>query len=153
MQILSWLKRCFTVMLLPTVAAVWATTVTADASAAHNATASVGRCGELHASVPYSRHGNRYRWGVYVIGSQACHPARLTLNAVMHLRAAQHVGTDNANSYFTFHGWRCDFGQMGAQACWTPSTRPYRVQALALACDKGVSSSGCPARIPRDYLG
>jgi len=114
------------------------------------AAAQVGRCGVVHASVPYSRHGNRYRWGVYVTGAKSCRQARSTLSAVMHLRAAQHVGLDNASSYFLYHGWRCDFGQMGAEACWSPAKRPYRARALALSCSKRLGSGGCPADVPRD---
>jgi len=69
----------------------------------------------------------------------------------MHLRASAHVGKDNADSYFSYHGWRCAFGQMGNQPCWLPATHPYRAAATALNCDDH-PDGGCPARIPHDYL-
>jgi hypothetical protein len=68
----------------------------------------------------------------------------------MHLRGSAHVGSDNANSYFSYQGWRCDFGQMGEQACWTPASRPYRAQAFAINCDN--PDGGCPAQVPRKYF-
>lgn len=149
LQVRNRLARPLTIMLV-LAAVICAIPLTAHASAGH--TSRVARCGSVRASVPYSRHGHRYRWGVYVDGSASCRRAELTLDAVMHLHAAQHIGSDNADSYFTYRGWRCDFGQMGFQSCWTPSRRPYRAEALALACDKRLSTSGCPASVPRDYL-
>lgn len=153
-RIRSTLGRSLTVVLVAiAAAAVWVIPVTAHASPSHAASTPVSRCGFLRASVPYSHHGSRYRWGVYVTGSASCQSAQRTLNAVMHLRAKAHNGSDNANSYFTYREWRCDFGQMGAQNCWTPSRRPYRAQALAVTCDKHLSSGGCPATVSRDYFG
>jgi hypothetical protein len=73
------------------------------------------------------------------------------LSAVMHLRTAAHVGSDNANSYFSYRGWRCSFGQMGDQPCWLPVTRPYRAAAIALNC-ADQPDGGCPGRIPHNYL-
>jgi hypothetical protein len=69
----------------------------------------------------------------------------------MHLRASAHVGTDNADSYFSYRGWMCAFGQMGDQPCWLPATHPYRASAIALNCDDR-PDGGCPARIPHAYL-
>jgi hypothetical protein len=107
------------------------------------------QCGFVHASVPYSRHGNHDRWRVYVRGSASCASAKGVLNAVMHLRATAHNGTTNVNSYFTYKGWTCDFGQMGSQSCWRPKHRPYRASAVALDC---ASTGGCPARLPGSYF-
>jgi hypothetical protein len=107
-------------------------------------------CGFVHASVPYSRHGHHDRWRVYVRGNASCASARGVLNAVMHLRATAHNGTSNADSYFTYRGWTCDFGQMGSQSCWRPKRRPYRASALALDC--ATAGGGCPARLPGSYL-
>lgn len=145
--------RLTTALVVLVAAAVWLIPVTADASAGHAASATVSRCGFLRASVPYSRHGNRHRWGVYVIGSASCRSAERTLNAVMHLGATAHNGSSSADSYFTFRRWRCDFGQMGSQNCWTPSRRPYRAQALALTCDKRLNAGGCPAAVSRESFG
>ncbi len=72
------------------------------------------QCGFVHASVPYSHHGHHDRCRVYVRGTASCAAARDALNAVLHLNAVAHYGTDNANSYFTYRRWTCDFGQMGS---------------------------------------
>jgi hypothetical protein len=114
------------------------------------ARSSVKQCGFVHASVPYSHRGHHDRWRVYVKGAASCAAARSALNAVLHLDAKQHVGSDNANSYFTFRSWRCDFGQMGFQDCWRPAHRPYIAGALAIDC--AIASGGCPAEIPASYL-
>ena len=83
------------------------------AAPAFGATAGAARqCGFVRASVPYSHHGHHDRWRIYVKGATSCASARDALNAVLHLNATPHYGTDNANSYFTFRGWTCDFGQM-----------------------------------------
>jgi len=148
---LGW--RLTIVLVAIAAAAVWVTPVTANARAGRAASSPVSRCGFLRASVPYSHHGSRYRWGVYVTGSASCRSAERTLNAVMHLGAKAHNGSSSANSYFTYRAWRCDFGQMGSQNCWTPSRRPYRAQALALTCDKRLNSGGCPATVSRDSFG
>jgi hypothetical protein len=108
------------------------------------------QCGFVHASVPYSHRGHHDRWRVYAQGNASCAAARGVLSAVLHLNAAAHYGSDNANSYFTYRGWTCDFGQMGFQSCWRPRHRPYQAGALALDCV--TASGGCPARIPNDYL-
>jgi hypothetical protein len=153
-QTRSRMGLCLTMALVAIAAtAVWVIPVTAEASAGHAASAPVHRCGFLRASVPYSHHGNRHRWGVYVTGSASCRSAQRTLNAVMHLGATAHNGSSSADSYFTYRDWRCDFGQMGAQNCWTPSRRPYRAQALALTCDKRLNSGGCPATVSRESFG
>jgi hypothetical protein len=114
------------------------------------ASTAVRPCGFIHASVPYSHTGRRYRWRTYVRGSASCQSATAVLNAVTHLHARAHVGSDDANSYFSFQGWRCSFGLMGGQPCWQPAHRPYRSAALALNCS--IASSGCPADVPADYL-
>ena len=108
------------------------------------------QCGFVHASVPYSHHGHHDRWRIYVRGHASCATARGVLNAVLHLQATAHNGSDNANSYFSYQGWTCDFGQMGFQSCWRPRHRPFRAGALALDC--ATASGGCPARIPSDRL-
>lgn len=118
---------------------------------AQTATSRVNRCGFIHASIPYSRQGNQDRWGVYTAGRTSCAGSKTVLSAVMHLRAATHVGSDTADSYFSYHSWRCSFGQMGAQPCWLPATRPYRAAAIALNCADH-SDGGCPAQIPHSYL-
>lgn len=69
----------------------------------------------------------------------------------MHLRGRTHAGSDNANSYFSYQRWRCDFGQMGSQACWRPAHAPYGAQAIALNCDDH-PDGGCPVTIPRNYF-
>jgi hypothetical protein len=107
------------------------------------------RCAFVRASVPYSHHGHHDRWGIYRKGATSCAAAKRALNAVMHLDAAVHNGTNNANSYFTYRGWTCDFGQMGAQSCWRPRHRPYTASALALDC---TTPYGCPIRIPSANL-
>lgn len=137
--------------LLATCAVVVAAQTRAAESTERVATAQITRCGYIHASVPYSRKGSRYEWGVYTVGKSTCGRARTVLSAVMHLRGTAHNGSDNADSYLSYQGWRCDFGQMGSQACWTPARRPYQAQALALNCDDH-PDGGCPVTIPRDYL-
>ncbi len=117
--------------------------------AAPAALASHGRvCGFIKASVPYARHGNADRWRVYVSGATTCDAAEEALRTVMHLRAAQHVGRSEADSYFTFRRWRCPFGDMGFQACESPGRLPYRARALAVEC----SIDACPATRPPSYF-
>jgi hypothetical protein len=127
--------------------AIFGTFATSSAGAAG---ASVRQCGFVRASVPYSHHGHHDRWRTYVRGAASCTSARSALDAVLHLRATPHYGTDNANSYFTFRSWTCDFGQMGGQSCWRPRHRPYTAGALALDC--ATAGVGCPARIPRNWV-
>jgi hypothetical protein len=105
-------------------------------------------CGFIRASVPYTPHGRHDGWRVYKTGKTSCATANRALYAVMHLNASMHVGSSNATSYFTYHGWRCDLGQMGGQWCGMPSHRPYRAQALALDC----ATARCPARVPSSYF-
>lgn len=112
------------------------------ASASHR----VSDCGFVRASVPYTRHGKQHRWRVYKTGSAPCPQAVRVLNTVMHLGGSQHVGTSQNTSYITYGAWRCDFGQMGEEFCWTPAYRPYRARALALDC----TVTGCPAVLPPD---
>jgi hypothetical protein len=121
--------------------------VTGEAGATTNP---IRTCGFIRASVPYSHAGHHYRWRVYVRGAASCASVSTALNAVTHLRAKAHVGNDTADSYFTFGRWRCDFGQMGAQACWQPARKPYRSQGLALNCS--TADGGCPVHIADDYL-
>jgi hypothetical protein len=109
------------------------------------------RCGLLHASTPYSRHGHREPWRVYIAGATTCKKAERTLNAVLHLEAKAHNGTDEADSFFTYKGWTCPFGNMGSQLCDLPAHAPFRAVALALNCD--VPVGGCPKRPPAALLG
>jgi hypothetical protein len=129
----------------------WGVAMSAQASMPRS-NSRVERCGYLRASVPYSHNGNRDRWGVYALGAATCRRAGLILSGVMHLRGSTHLGRDDAHSYFSYQGWRCDFGDMGTQACWTPSARPFRAQGLALNCDDQ-PDGGCPRAIPRAYFG
>ncbi|HTA36692.1 MAG TPA: hypothetical protein VK761_08270 [Solirubrobacteraceae bacterium] len=116
---------------------------------AQTASASGARvCGFVTASVPYARHGNADRWRVYVSGVTTCHAAEATLEKVMHLDAAQHLGRAEADSYFSVGSWRCPFGDMGVQTCTQPAHAPYRARALAVEC----SSSSCPSSRPPSYF-
>lgn len=144
-------KSLPSLLVIVAVGCVLPTSSSASGPTARTAQPRVTRCGFIHASVPYSRRGNRNRWGVYVAGRASCATSKAVLSAVMHLRASAHVGKDNADSYFSYHGWRCAFGQMGNQPCWLPATHPYRAAATALNCDDH-PDGGCPARIPHDYL-
>jgi hypothetical protein len=110
--------------------------------------AAVTRCGVIHASVPYSHHGNHDTWRVYVKGAASCSSAIKALNAVMHLNGKQHAGSSNADSYVTSGTWTCDFGQMGSQDCVEPAHTPYKAAAVALDC----SLVACPVRLPRDQI-
>ncbi len=130
-----------TTAILATAAAVLVATQTASASSAHV-------CGVVKASVPYTPHGNANRWRVYVSGGATCHAAEAALTAVMHLKATQHVGRSEADSYFTVGGWRCPFGDMGFQTCARPGRPPYRARALAVEC----SINACPATRPPSYF-
>jgi len=109
------------------------------------------RCGLLHASTPYSRHGHHEPWRVYTAGATSCRTAERTLNAVLHLEAKAHSGSDEANSFFTYRGWTCPFGNMGTQLCDLPAHAPFKARALALNCD--VVDGGCPKRPPAALLG
>jgi hypothetical protein len=119
--------------------------------ASADAASSVRDCGFLRASVPYSHHGHRDRWRTYVTGNASCSSAQGALNAVLHLNAKMHVRSNDADSYFSYHGWRCAFGNMGFQSCILPSHRPYRAKALAIDC--ATATGGCPRRIPAGYFG
>jgi hypothetical protein len=133
-------SRLVLLVLLATCGLLWASSATVASTGANR------QCGFVHASVPYSKHGHHDRWRIYVRGNASCAAARGALDAVLHLNAAAHHGSGNANSYFTYRGWTCDFGQMGFQSCWRPKHRPYQASALALDCV--TSPGGCPARIP-----
>ncbi|HEX4482458.1 MAG TPA: hypothetical protein VH081_01615 [Solirubrobacteraceae bacterium] len=116
---------------------------------AQSAVASSGRvCGFVTASVPYARHGNAERWRVYVSGAATCQAAEAALSTAMHLDAAQHIGRDEADSYFSVGGWRCPFGDMGVQTCSRPARAPDRAQALAIDC----SLNACPSSRPPSYF-
>ena len=136
---------------LCTVACLAPASLAAGAPTGQMSALRVNRCGFIHASVPYSRHGNRDRWGVYVSARTTCAAAKTVLSAVMHLRASAHEGSGNANSYFSYDGWRCAFGQMGDQPCWQPVTHPYRAAAIARNC-ADQPDGGCPVRIPHNDL-
>ncbi len=110
--------------------------------------ASSGRvCGHLHAVVPYSTTGGGPAWRVYVRGDASCGAASGTLNAVMHLHAKNHDNGSESNSYFTYSGWTCPYGQMGSQVCFLGSPSHPRARALALRC----SEVPCPARRAPDF--
>jgi len=105
------------------------------------ATSAGGRgCGTVHASVPYSRHGSHDQWRVYASDAVSCAAARRVLNVVLHLGARQHVGSSDADSFFSYGQWRCPFGDMGIQTCELRS--PLRV-ALAMDC-----ATACPTSLP-----
>jgi hypothetical protein len=110
-----------------------------------------GTCGFIRASTPYSRHGRRDKWRVYITGATSCRTAQQTLDAVMHLEAKEHLGADEAHSFFTYRGWSCPFGDMGSQSCVLPARRSPKAQALALDC--AVVAGGCPTRVPPGYFG
>jgi hypothetical protein len=110
----------------------------------------IGSCGMIRASVPYSHHGHRDRWRVYVTGHASCASAERVLSAVMHLDATEHLGSSDASSYFSDDGWKCPFGDMGFQTCVQPSHRPYRARALAIDC--AIAAGGCPGRVPEKYF-
>jgi hypothetical protein len=126
----------------------------AAAPAAPAGASSVTTCGYIHASVPYSSHGQADRWRVYVKGSASCATAATVLDAVMHLHARQHLGGAEVNSYFTYAGWLCPFGAMGVQTCELPTRLPAHppIRAHALAMNCTVPPSGCPARLPSSAL-
>jgi hypothetical protein len=65
-------------------------------------------------------------------------------------KAAAHVGSDDADSYSSYDGWKCPFGNMGNQYCSLPAAPPYQSSALAIDC--GIAEGGCPAHIPRSDL-
>ena len=108
-------------------------------------------CGFIRASVPYSRHGDHDKWRVYITGATSCATAQKTLDVVMHLQAKEHLGAAEADSFFTYKGWTCPFGNMGSQLCDMPARRPAKAQALALDCT--VVAGGCPRRTPLGYFG
>jgi hypothetical protein len=125
--------------------------VCASLAAAASANASDARtCGYIHASVPYSTHGQADRWRVYVDGSASCATAVRVLGAVMHLQGKPHEGSSEADSYFTYAGWLCPFGAMGFQSCRLPTRLPSQppIRAHALARDCATPPSGCPADEP-----
>jgi len=107
-------------------------------------------CGFIRASVPYSHSGHRDKWRVYITGATSCVTAQQTLDAVMHLGGKQHVGASEADSFFTYRGWSCPFGNMGSQLCDLPA--PGRVKARALALDCAVVPGKCPSRAPRGFF-
>ncbi len=117
----------------------------------------VRTCGYIHVSVPYSTHGQADRWRVYVDGSASCATAVSVLDGVMHLRARRHLGSTEADSYFTYTGWLCPFGAMGVQTCELPTRLPahppIRAHALARSCAASPGSpGGCPAHLPASDL-
>jgi len=108
------------------------------------------RCGLLHASTPYSRHGHSEPWRVYISGATNCKSGERTLNAILHLEGKTHSGSDEADSFFTYRGWTCPFGNMGTQLCNIPTRAPFNARALALNCD--LVAGGCPKRPPAGLL-
>ncbi len=126
----------------------------AGRAVANAATSSVPSCGYVHASVPYTSHGQAEKWRVYVKGDASCATAVKVLDAVMHLRGKQHLGSSEAGSYFTYDGWLCPFGDMGTQTCELPAHLPAHppIRAHALALDCTTFERGCPARVPSAEL-
>jgi hypothetical protein len=126
----------------------------AGASGRTARTSSVTTCGYIRASVPYTHQGRAARWRVYVKGAASCATAVKVLGAVMHLRARQHVGSSEADSYFTDGGWLCPFGNMGSQTCELPARLPAHppIRAHALALDCSTAGRGCPAHVPAREL-
>ena len=108
-------------------------------------------CGFVRASVPYSMRGSARSWRVYVSGATTCATAQATLDAVMHLRASQHPGADQAHSFSAYRGWICPFGQMGVQLCSLPGDSPSRPRARALAVE--CSTNSCPSARPPAFFG
>lgn len=108
-------------------------------------------CGFLHASVPYSRHGSRDRWRVYVAGDASCAAAEQALDAVMHLRARLHQGKDEASTYSTYRSWSCPAGDMGIQNCLEPHrSPPYSAQTVAVDCR--INPHECPSTRPPSWF-
>lgn len=102
-------------------------------------------CGFVHARVPYSRATGGPTWRIYVRGEASCPAATRALDAVMHLRGVNHSNGFESNSYFTYGGWTCPYGQMGLQLCFLGSSGHERAKALARRC----SEVSCPAhRVP-----
>lgn len=102
-------------------------------------------CGFLHARVPYSTRAGGPVWRVYARGHASCRAATGVLDAVMHLRGADHDNGAQSNSYVTYRGWTCPYGQMGSQLCFLGPTGHPRAQALADRC----SEAACPSnRVP-----
>ena len=107
-------------------------------------------CGFIHASVPYSQHGSRHRWRVYIGGDTTCHEGEKVLSAVMHLGGVVHQGSSEASSFITLKSWRCPFGNMGTQLCEIRERAPFLAQALAVNC----AENPCPSsRTPSDFPG
>jgi hypothetical protein len=132
-------------------AGAWLSAVPAASPSGHAASSSSATtCGYIHASVPYTPHGDAARWRVYVAGATSCASAAKVLDAVMHLQARQHLGSSEADSYFTDGGWLCPFGNMGSQTCELPTRLPAHppVRAHALALDCATPERGCPAHVP-----
>jgi len=107
-----------------------------------------GVCGFLHARVPYSTRAGGPAWRVYVRGQISCGAGTEALAAIMHRRGHNHGNGSEANSYFTYRGWTCPYGQMGSQFCFMGSARKPRARALALRC----SEVQCPSAAPPAYL-
>lgn len=131
------------------VAGAWLSAIPAAGAAGHAASPpGVTTCGYIHATVPYTRQGSAERWRVYVAGASSCASTTKILDAVMHLQARPHFGRSEVNSYFTYDGWLCPFGNMGSQTCELPTQLPahppIRAHAIALDC----TVRGCPAHMP-----
>lgn len=108
-------------------------------------------CGTLHASLPYTHRGSKDRWRVYVAGKTSCGAAEAALDAVMHLRAKLHRGSNEADTYSTYGAWRCPAGNMGVQECFAPRRVPtYAAQALAVDCT--VNPHECSASKPPSWF-
>ena len=107
-----------------------------------------GVCGFLHARVPYSARAGGPAWRVYVRGHTSCRAATEALAAIMHLRGRDHFNGDEANSYIAYRNWKCPYGQMGSQFCFTGSPARPQARAVALRC----SEVRCPSAGPPAYL-
>jgi hypothetical protein len=85
-------------------------------------------------------------WRGYGSGTN-CGAATAVLIAVLHGQGQIHNGSDQADSYIIYHGWKCAFEGMGSQLCWRPvgSYSHATAQIVAIDCN---NVNGCPAKFP-----
>ncbi len=133
------------VAMLAILAVVAVVAASAPAGAGATAASGAGRvCGLLHARVPYATAGGGPVWRVYSHGNVSCRNAAAVLDAVMHLHGEDHFHGFESNSYFTYRGWTCPYGQMGSQVCFLGPTSHPRAEIWALRC----SENPCPTDRP-----
>jgi hypothetical protein len=110
----------------------------------------VQTCGVFHANAL----GRHQAWRAYKTGAVTCGAATAVLDAVLHNRGYRHIGSDWADSYILYHGWKCLLQQMGDQLCWRPPHGSYESLAHAAAGitaqDCGDPDHGCPPELPKD---